>query len=364
MSQFKPIFIILFALQTTFIYSQKTISKKEKQAAIENVKESIDSNYVFVDKAKRINKALDSIYASGRYNPVNEYKAFATTLTDDLLTISKDKHFEVQYRPDLAESRRKREAENDDQIEEHEETFDINYWYSQKINFGFEKVEILEGNIGYIKLTFFDIFQWVKPTIDATMGFVANTDALIIDLRGNGGGYRSATYMASYFFDEKPLLWSTTYNRATGETENEYIFQEIDGTRYLDKPIYILVDGKSFSRAEGFSYGMKHFKKATIIGQTTPGAAHGINFVELDNSFFIQVPVERNINPITKTDWEGKGVIPHIRTKEEETLKVAYTKALEMLMTSKKDEALGRHYDKLLKKYQGIIEKINNQSAK
>ncbi len=360
MYRLTSILFVLFAIQAAFTQAQNSISKKEKKAVIENIKESIQYNYVFIDKAKLINRALDSINASGRYDQVIDYKAFATSLTNDLLAISKDKHFEVQYRPDLTQSRRKQEEENNEQSGEQEEAFDINHWYSQKINFGFEKVEILEGNIGYIKLTFFDIFQWVKPTIDATMGFVSNTDALILDLRGNGGGYSSATYMASYFFGEEPILWSTSYNRADDETENEYTFQEVDGTRYLNKPIYILVDEKSFSRAEGFSYGMKHFNKATIIGQTTPGAAHGINFLELDNSFFIQVPVEHNINPITKTDWEGVGVIPHIKTTEEETLKVAYTKALEMLMNSKKDEALGKHYKKLQRKYQEIKEKINN----
>ena len=159
------------------------------------------------------------------------------------------------------------------------------------------------------------------------------------------------------------MVWNTSYNRTTDQKESEYTYQEIDGERYLNKPLYILVDEQSFSRAEGFAYGMKHFNKATIIGQLTPGAAHGIHFLEMANGFFIQVPVERNIHPITQTDWEGVGVIPNIRTNKEESFTLAYIKALDTLMTTKRDKALGVHYDKLLQKYKEIKEKLNASSV-
>lgn len=364
MSRFLQIAMALSIFQSAFTYAQKPLSKNKKKEVIESIKATIDANYVFLNEAKRINTALDSLNATGKYIEVTDGQAFAEVLTHDLVLISQDKHFKVQYRPDLSGSRKKRTEENNDQGPgEQEEKIDLNLWYAQKANFGFEKVEILEGNIGYIKLTFFEPFQWVKPTMDAAMGFVANTDALILDLRGNGGGYASATYLASYFFDEQPVVWNTSYNRATDETEIEYTHGRIDGERYVNKPLYILVDEKSFSRAEGFAYGMKHFNRATVIGQLTPGAAHGINFLEMDHSFFIQVPVERNIHPVTKKDWEGVGVIPHIRTSKEESFNLAYTHALDTLMGTKSDSALGVHYDRLIQKYKQIKEKLKEPSV-
>ncbi|NQZ45065.1 MAG: S41 family peptidase [Flavobacteriaceae bacterium] len=330
------------------------MSTAEKNAVIESIKISIDSNYVFVEKSKALNKKIDSLYATGNYGRLNDPKVFASTLTDDLVAVTNDKHFVVQYRPDLVRS----EAENEEgpiqEPEPEEPAIDLNYWYAQKGNFGFEKVEILEGNIGYVKLTFFDLFEWAKPTIDATMGFVSNTDALIIDLRGNGGGCRSATYLASYFFDEEPVLWFSSYNRTRDAIESDYTYAQVDGPRYLDKPVYILIDAKSFSRAEGFAYGLKHLDKAIIVGQTTPGAAHGINFVELAHGFFIQIPVELNIHPVTKTDWEGIGVIPHVPTEKGESYGRAYEMALDTLMTTKRNPALGIHFDKLMERYKKI----------
>ncbi|MEL6812135.1 MAG: S41 family peptidase [Bacteroidota bacterium] len=360
MSRLKIFIFVLFISYPLKNKAQTVLSKQQKDNVIENTKRVIKSNYVFIEKARGLNRSLDSLNSLGRYNDVKDYQIFADELTNDLVSSSSDKHFKVQYRPDLAKSSRK---ESNEERNESEERIDLNFWYAQKVNFGFQEVEILDGNIGYIRLTFFDSFQWVKTTIDAAMGFVSNTDALIIDLRGNGGGYSSATYLASYFFKEEPTLWNTSFNRATNETENEYTFQQVDGERYLNKPIYVLVDEKSFSRAEGFAYGMKHFNKATILGQRTPGAAHFIDFIEIGDNFFIQVPVGRNIHPITKTDWEGIGVVPHIITLKEDTFKVAYDQALDALIAGQKNDALGIHYDKLIKKYKRIKEKIKTKET-
>ena len=362
MFSIRILIVILFTLYAIPHQAQKRISQKEKKNVITSLKDVITSNYVFPDKAIQINRALDSLHALGKYKKISAFLVFADTLTNDLVRISKDKHFKLQYRPDLAQPRvPEKEADSKEEPDTNEERIDLNFWYAQKANFGFEKVEVLEGNIGYIKLTFFDVFEWVKPTMDAAMGFVSNTDALIIDLRGNNGGYNSATYLTSYFFNETPMLLNTSYNRAANETKESYTFEKVDGERYLDKPVYILVDEESFSRAEGFAYGMKHFKRATILGQTTPGAAHSIDFIKMENSFFIQVPVERMMHPITKTDWEGVGVIPDSTTSKEQTLNVAYQQALDHLISQEKNEALGIHHDKLMKKYEAIKEKINGQ---
>ena len=339
--------------------SQNSLSAKQKQEIIQQIKELIDSNYVFMDKAIIISDRLDSLQSSGKYTNIEDPKLFANALSTDLVTISKDKHFVIQYRPDLIESRKKRAKEQEKQessTKETEEPIDLNLWYGQKENFGFEKVKILEGNIGYIKFNFFHFLDWVKPTIDASMSFVSNTDALIIDLRENGGGYRSDSYIGSYFFDQEPIIWNTSYDRSKGETESRYTYAEIDGDRYLNKPIYILVGEQSFSRAEGFAYCMKHFNKAIIVGQTTPGAAHGINFLEMKDSFFIQVPVEHNMHPITKTDWEGVGVIPNITSSKEETLKVAHLTALNELI----NKATSTNNQRLLKIYKSALEKAED----
>lgn len=251
------------------------------------------------------------------------------------------------------------DVKDEDTEEVEEDEIDWDFWYAQKENFGFEKVEILDGNIGYIKLNFWQPLDWVKPTIDATMGFVANTDALIIDLTENQGGYSPTdSYLASYFFDEKPTLWMSTKERRTDETESVYTFQEIDGERYLNKSIFILVSENTFSLAEQFAYAMKHFDKAIIIGQTSSGAAHAIDFMEVNDNYLIQLPIRRSIHPVTKMDWEGTGIIPNIKTSNGEALRTAHLKALnERIESLKKQTVVGP----ILKRYEKAKEEINNR---
>ncbi len=365
MLRFIKILIISLNLIPISSHSQTSLSNNEKNKVIERVKELIDSQYVIADKTEVINNYLDSLKAIGRYKGIKDNKVFAETLSEDLVTISKDQHFKIQYNPELVKSRREdrkrwEKAEANGTPENQEEIIDINYWYSQKSNFGMQKIEILDGNIGYMKLTFFDILQWVQNTIDGAMGVLANTDGLIIDIRGNGGGYISSSYLGSYFFDENPTIWNIGYNRPLAQRDTTFTYRQIGGQRYLNKPIYILVNEKSFSRAEEFAYCMKHHGKATIVGQTTAGAAHGIDFLEMDDNFLIQLPVTSSIHPNTNTDWEGIGVIPNIIANNEESFKVAYTKILDELIASKKDQDLGRHYNKLKKKYKEIKEKLND----
>ena len=354
---------ILLAAIPSLALSQQTISDNEKDIAIQRIKEIIDTNYVFAEKAGQVNDALGEADKNGKFDEITDYGEFGKALTEELVRITKDKHFLVNYNPELIKSRRaqreraSRESESNSTSRAPEtpqvERIDWNEWYAQLDNKGFPKVEVLDGNIGYIKINFFQPLDWVRTIIDASMGFVTNTDALIIDLTENQGGYRPTdSYLGSFFFDEEPQLWMSSFNRPTGETESEFTFAEVGGARYLNKPIFILVSENSFSLAEKFAYSMKHFDKATIVGQVSAGAAHAINFLEVDDNFTFQVPTLRNIHPVTKTDWEAVGVKPDQVTEKNEAFKQAYLSALDDLIE------VARH-ERQIKKYNEIKAKLN-----
>ncbi len=362
MLRFKDVLIILLCLSTSCIYSQKQLSNDEKHAVIEKIKVLIDSNYVFIDKVEFINKSLDSLKLTDTYIDAKEHKSLAQVLTKGLIDITKDLHFAVQYNPEFIKGNRERnsrEAKPKNQEEPKKEKKNWDLWYAQKENFGFEKVEILGGNIGYIKFNFWHHLDWAKPTIDASMKFVSNTDALIIDLTENGGGYSPTdSYLASYFFDSKPKLWMSSYERRTNETLSVYTFQDIGGERYLNKPVYILVSENSFSLAEQFAYAMKHFKKATIVGQTSSGAAHAIDYIEVNDNFMIQLPISRSIHPVTKTDWEGTGVIPNKVSSNNEALKTAHLEGLNLIIEHLKKQTI---VGPILKRYHKIKLALKNR---
>jgi CubicO group peptidase (beta-lactamase class C family) len=195
-------------------------------------------------------------------------------------------------------------------------------------NFGFEKIERLGGNVGYLDLRAFESPDSAAETAAAAMAFLANTDALIFDLRQNGGGDPAmVAFLCSYLFDQRTHL-NDLYSRPDNRTEEFWTRDDVPGKRYGDKPVFVLTSSRTFSGAEEFSYNLKSLKRATIVGETTGGGAHPVNPRRLGKDFLITVPFARAINPITKTNWEGTGVKPDVDVPAAQALKVAHLLAI------------------------------------
>ena len=137
-----------------------------------------------------------------------------------------------------------------------------------EINYGFKEVKILDGNIGYLNLNQFADIKYAEQTVAATMNFLSNTNAIIIDLRANGGGVPSMMQLlSSYFLAEKPVLLSDFYERKTNTKTQLYSFENVNGKRSTNKPLYILTSKHTFSAAEAFTYTLKYLDKAIVIGE-------------------------------------------------------------------------------------------------
>ncbi|MFX0117546.1 MAG: S41 family peptidase, partial [Candidatus Hodarchaeota archaeon] len=178
-------------------------------------------------------------------------------------------------------------------------------------NYGFRKTEILPGNIGYIK---FDMIHDDKEALDiaaSALATVADCDALIFDIRDNIGGEWGVVHLIiSYFFKEQKII-SHSYDRTGQRIGTSKTLKDIPGKRFDPAlPVYILTSNRTGSAAESFAYNLKHFKKATIVGETTRGAAHPSKELVINGLFRMSVPIRRSENIITKTDWENVGVIP------------------------------------------------------
>jgi C-terminal processing protease CtpA/Prc len=231
----------------------------------------------------------------------------------------------------------------------------------RQVNYGFEKIERLPGNIGYIDLRGFQDPETGLETVAAAMNFVNNTDALIFDLRQNGGGDPGmVALICSYLFGEKPVHLNTFYNRKKDSTEEFWTKASVAGKRYGDKDIYVLTSNKTFSAAEEFSYNLKNLKRATIIGETTGGGAHPGGMFRINDHFSAFVPDGRAINPITKTNWEGTGVEPDVKVLKELALKTAHALALNKIAEKTPDEQRKKGLRELAAKTQSEIEEMRN----
>jgi len=248
-----------------------------------------------------------------------------------LNTIYHDGHLLVQYNPIYA-------AQLEDTTKTATNTPDDNITRLKNANFGFKKVEILNGNIGYINLN----KCWAGKehgleTIKAALKFVANSNAIIIDVRENGGGSQETVTLIIGYFLNKATHIESFYDRSANSTTEYWTTIDSSFTELINMPLYILTSNKSFSCAEMLAYDLQALKRATIIGEVTGGGAHGEYEASASNGFVLHIPYWRGINPITKTNWEGVGVKPDIETSADNALEVAEMHIVESLVSKTKD---------------------------
>lgn len=317
--------------------ADKTIDAARRQEVIEGAIKKLHETYVFPEVARQMETALRERWQRKEYDSITSAATLARTLTEHLQAVSKDKHLRVMFTGNNAPSLGGRL--NPEQYRA----------LASKRNFGFERVERLSGNVGYLDLRGFENAELASETAAAAMTFLANTDALIIDLRQNGGGDPAmVAFISSYLFDKKTHL-NDIYFRAENRTEEFWTRESVPGKKLGgEKPIYVLTAKYTFSGAEEFSYNLKNLKRATIIGEVTGGGAHPVAPQRINEDFTIGVPFARAINPITKTNWEGVGVKPDVEVPAAQALKTAQLAALQAVQAKTTDAQAKAQYQSLI----------------
>jgi hypothetical protein len=293
---------------------------------VEVLSREFNTYYVFPEVAQKMEEALRKNLQEGRYQSIRDPEILAQKIREDLLAVSQDKHINVFYTEKApAHAEQSPEARSKELARMATE------------NFGFRKLEILPGNVGYIDLRGFMPADVAGATAVAAMKYMANTQALIFDLRNNGGGSPSMIQLLTSYLLENPTHLNSFFVRKTNAEEQFWTTAHVDGPRYLDKEVYVLTSGYTFSAAEEFTYNLKNLKRATIVGETTGGGAHPVDVHYFkDIKFAASIPFGRAINPITKTNWEGSGIEPDIKVSQEQALTTAHTTALQNLLKKAK----------------------------
>jgi len=304
------------------------MSTHEQKEIVNTVCNFLENNYVFPDIGEKTRKNILDNYEKGKYSKYSSAKEFARELSADLEATSNDKHLGVIYDPDWVAGLKEQGTEEDAYLTEEMVKEE------RRTNFGFRAMKILDGNIGYLDLRMFFHPKYAGETAVAAMNFVSNCDALIIDVRNNGGGWGyMVAFLCSYFFDNEELVeFSSVYSRPEDKTYQSWSLPYVPGRTMPDMPLYILTSKSTFSAAEEFCYNLKHADRATIIGETTRGGAHPIDVKVLSDALVLIMPEWRSIHPKTNTDWEGVGVQPDIEVAAEEALYNAHVQALETLL--------------------------------
>jgi retinol-binding protein 3 len=327
---------------------------------IETALKRLVAEYVFPDVARKMEAAIRARMQKREYDGIQSSAALARALTQHLREVSKDKHIEVAYSaapvPPERDPGKPLDAAARERLAKE----------GRYTNYGFDRVERLQGNIGYLEMRgFFDV-DLGGATASAAMTFLADTDALIIDLRRNGGGEPAMiALVTSYLFDGEPVHLNDLYFRRGDRTQQFWTHSFVPGKRYgKRKPVYVLTSSETFSAAEELSYNLKNLKRATLIGETTGGGAHPGDEVRLAEHFWMFIPNGKAISPITKTNWEGVGVKPDIEVPADQALLTAQIAAMKQQVETIDDPELKERLRKTTSDLQTKLDQMKKNARR
>lgn len=306
------------------------LEQAERANVLELLITNLNRYYVFPDKAKAMETELRAREQRGEYAKITSAEEFAATLTEGLRRVTNDRHINIIYSEGMLPPQAVLEDETPTPESLAEE---------RRLNFGVERAELLRFNIGYLDLRAFGSPQGADEKFGAAMSLLGDTDALIIDLRFNGGGDpATVAQLASYFFDERTRL-NDIYYRGTDKTTQYWTSNIVAGRKYGSiKKVYLLVSHDTFSAGEDFAYALKNLKRATLVGASTGGGAHPGSARRLTDHFVAFVPSGRSLSPITQTNWEGMGVLPDVAIDPKRALEKAQSLILTERLAAERDE--------------------------
>ena len=305
-----------------------TVDAAMRAQAIDTLVARLNEHYVFPEKAKQIEALLRQRQKLGAYDAMNDGKKFAAQLDADIKSVAHDLHMGVGFSPGVLPPDRVGTPDLRGRAAPDQDANAVMRLLGRiarsRQRFGVEKVERLGPGVGYLQMMAFAPPFLSADRIASAMDKLADTHALIIDLRGSMGGHPAGVaLMISYFVDQRTRL-NDVWSRDTGTSTQFWTEDRLEGKRYgSKKPVYILVDRETKSGAEDFAYTMQALKRATIVGSRTWGGAHPGRPYRLGDHFFAGIPDARTISPITHTNWEGVGVIPDVEAAPSDALKVA-----------------------------------------
>jgi len=321
---------------------QAVLRREVTRQVVDSLRGRLRTYYVFPDSVAAIMRAITTKWEAGGFDSLTA-NGFASRLTGDLRTASRDSHLAVVFDPKFETRLRALRGRAGAIPADPPPTPDA-VAADRRINNGFTRAEILDGNVGYLRLERWVDLKRSRASAVAGIAFVANSDAVIIDLRGNPGGYGNLRdFLASHFLaagtpllsERNSLTKQTTPMRAAGATLR------------LSQPLFLLVDRGSASGSEGFAFILQRRQRARVVGDTTAGGGTGNLGFPLGNGFIAYVSSKFLFDQATGRSYHIRGVQPDIPATSERALAVAHHQAIEQLM-SRADSSSVRRYQWLL----------------
>jgi hypothetical protein len=281
----------------------------------------VAKHYVFPGVGAEIADRLRAAAAAGEYDDLSDPELLAARVTADLQTGNGDKHLRLLHHLDEV-------------VDETDPVAEEAAWAARAelAAGGMARVERLPGNVGLLEIRplLFDPAH-AGAQLSAAMSLLSATDALLIDLRRClGGSPEMVTFLCSHLFDGEPVHLNDLVSPADDTRRQFWTTPYLPGPRFGgSKPIWVLTSSASFSAAEEVAYDLQQLGRATVVGERTRGGAHPRDGFKLHPHLEATVPVKRAENPVSRTNWEGVGVLPDAEVPAADAFDEAYRRALE-----------------------------------
>lgn len=297
----------------------ETLTAAQVGEVVDSVAVQLERNYVSADTGRLIADHLRARSAAGAYAALTRPAVLAEALEIDLRAVNGDRHLYIDVNTGGGGGG------------------GPNPQAQRRANYDFARVERLDGNVGYIKLTGISGAPEAREVAVNAFRFIQNTDAVILDLRGvPGGSGQMANFLISHFTaPDLPSL--NVYRRQTGRTVTRNTLAEVPGPRRTDVPLYVLIDRGAASAAEDIPFVLQNLGRATLVGERTAGAGRNNGLFPAAHGMSVSVSVSRVTDPASGREWEMVGVQPDIAVPAEQALTAAHQDALRKLAAAEAD---------------------------
>ncbi len=274
----------------------------DARALVAEIRRIVAERYVLPERRPALDAVLAEGLAAGRYD-VADPGQMAERINTDLERVGRDKHLNLRFDPAAAAMMAQGGEANGDTAA-----------YERAVrlqNHGIRELRVLEGNV---RLMTYDGFHAIGPdtteAITQAMRFLSGGDAVIIDLRANGGGNPEAVQaIISHFLPaDTPLV--TFYMNGKADPDVLVTLADPPGGRMIGKPLYVLTSGGTGSAAEEFTGHVLGYALGEVVGANTAGAGFRNDLIPIAGQFPFSISVGRAVLASTGKDWEAVGHAP------------------------------------------------------
>jgi hypothetical protein len=298
-------------------------SRLARESIVRAVEAQFRTQYVAPEIVPAIVDRLEKSLTSGRFDGIGDV-VFADRVTEDLRAVAHDMHLSlrddsVRYAASISSDGQQNASDS------------LQRARAKRSHDGLTELRILPGNIRYLRIREFDwITDQTGAAYDDAVRFLKDADAIIIDLRGNGGGSHAAVrYLVSHFLP--PETFELSFIEASKTPKQSWTLDYLPAGRLIGIPLYVLIDGDVASGAEAFAYDVRQFKLGELVGTKTVGAANNNRLLPIAPRFILSISYGHPVHAVSQSNWEGVGVKPDVASSSAQALDVAHLRALARL---------------------------------